>query len=99
MMYELAQEFGVNWEVIEKAMQADPFIANRYAKPVHKSGRGAGGHCFIKDFAALSKLYKQKVGHVHGVATLAAMEKKNISLLKESQKDLDLLKGVYGNKI
>jgi nucleotide sugar dehydrogenase len=96
LIYELAQKLNVDWTVIEKALQADPFIANRYAKPVHKSGRGAGGHCFIKDFAALSALYEQKVGDARGVAALMALEKKNISLLEESGKDLDLLRGVYG---
>ena len=99
LMYELAQKSGANWASIEQAMRADPYIANRYAKPVHKTGRGAGGHCFIKDFAALRGLYAQKVGDIPGTAALAAFEQKNISLLKESGKDLDLLQGVYGESI
>lgn len=99
LMYELARKFNTDWSTIEKALQADPFIANRYAKPVHKTGRGAGGHCFIKDFAALRGLYGVEVGDPQGVAALVSFEKKNIALLKESGKDIDLLQGVYGPDI
>ena len=99
LMYELAQKSGVAWAPIEEALQADPYIASRYAKPIHKTGRGAGGHCFIKDFAALRGLYEHMVGDSLGVAAFAAIEKKNIALLKESNKDIDLLKGVYGDNI
>ena len=99
LMYELVQKSGANWAPIEQAMQADPYIANRYAKPVHKTGRGAGGHCFIKDFATLRSVYEKQVGDAAGVAALSALEAKNIALLKESGKDLDLLQGVYGESI
>ncbi|MBI2410250.1 hypothetical protein HYV30_04435 [Candidatus Kaiserbacteria bacterium] len=96
LMYDLAQKFGVNWAPIEAALSKDPFIASRYAKPVHKTGRGAGGHCFIKDFAALRRLYEERVGDSAGIAALSAFEEKNRVLLKASGKDLDLLEGVYG---
>ena len=97
LMYELSAKFGVNWAPIQEALQADPFIAHRYAKPIHKTGRGAGGHCFIKDFAALRGLYESRVGDPVGVEAFKAIEKKNIALLKGSGKDLDLLQGVYGD--
>jgi len=96
LMYELAEKSSVSWEPVERALQADPYIAHRYAKPVHKSGRGAGGHCFIKDFAALRGLYEKEVGDPAGIDIFSALEKKNIALLKNSGKDLDLLAGVYG---
>lgn len=65
-----------------------------------KGGRGAGGHCFIKDFAAFRQLYKESFPKDReGVAVLEALERKNIKLLKSSQKDLDLLRGVYGKTI
>jgi len=99
LMYELAQKSGVNWAPIQEALQADPYIAHRYAKPIHKTGRGAGGHCFIKDFAALRGLYTEKVGDALGIEAFKAIEKKNIALLKGSGKDLDLLKGVYGENV
>lgn len=98
-IYDVAAKLGADWSVVQKALEADPYISNRYARPVHKSGRGAGGGCFIKDFAAFSELYRKQVGDEAGVQFLAAMEKKNIDLLKRSGKDIDLLRGVYGEDI
>lgn len=71
-----------------------------HIEPVHKGGRGAGGHCFIKDFAAFSRLYRETFPEdVKGIRMLEALEEKNIDLLTKSGKDLDLLKGVYGDRI
>ncbi|MEA1962811.1 MAG: hypothetical protein U9M94_01070 [Patescibacteria group bacterium] len=61
--------------------------------------RGAGGHCFIKDYAAFIEMYEKYVGDEAGLNALRAIEKKNIDLLLKSEKDLDLLKGVYGEEI
>ena len=61
--------------------------------------RGAGGHCFIKDYAALVEMYKKHVGDELGVKALEALAQKNIDLLLSSNKDLDLLKGVYGDNV
>src|SRR3989338_8676337 len=66
--------------------------------PVHKGGRGAGGHCFIKDLAAFTQLYKEIAGDQEGLEVLASVKNKNIDLLISSKKDLDLLAGVYGEK-
>ncbi|PIR12676.1 hypothetical protein COV49_04610 [Candidatus Falkowbacteria bacterium CG11_big_fil_rev_8_21_14_0_20_39_10] len=63
------------------------------------SGRGAGGHCFIKDFAAFREMYEKTVGDAKGLALLKAIEDKNIDLLISTGKDLDLLAGVYGEEI
>ncbi|KKR31610.1 MAG: UDP-glucose/GDP-mannose dehydrogenase dimerization, partial [Parcubacteria group bacterium GW2011_GWF2_39_8b] len=71
----------------------------RYASPIHKSGRGAGGHCFIKDFAAFKKMYQSLTLDQKGISVLKAIEDKNIDLLLSSHKDLDLLSGVYGDDI
>jgi nucleotide sugar dehydrogenase len=98
MMYDLAKKLGANWAPVEKALGADIYISNRYSKPVHKSGRGAGGHCFIKDFAALRGLYEKAVGDPAGVAAFSAVEEKNVELLAASGKDADLLAGVYGKR-
>jgi len=62
-------------------------------------GRGAGGHCFIKDFAAFTAMYEETVGDEMGKLLLHHMQKKNNDLLKKSNKDLDLLKGVHGETI
>ena len=63
-----------------------------------EGGRGAGGHCFIKDFAAFREMYEKTVGDTYGLSLLKAMEEKNIDLLVKSNKDLELLKGVYGEE-
>ncbi|MCK4540252.1 hypothetical protein KAU09_03815 [Candidatus Parcubacteria bacterium] len=64
-----------------------------------EGGRGAGGHCFIKDYAAFVEMYEKYVGDEVGLNALKAIEKKNIDLLLKSGKDLNLLKGVYGDGI
>ncbi|MBP9760299.1 MAG: hypothetical protein KBD24_02925 [Candidatus Pacebacteria bacterium] len=96
MLYDLAQSIGADWSRIQSAMEADPYIPSRYARPIHKSGRGAGGHCFIKDFSALTTVFEEKVGGDKAMAILRALEEKNNELLRDSGKDLDLLEGVYG---
>jgi UDPglucose 6-dehydrogenase len=98
-MYDLAKRLRADWTPIEEALRKDPFISHYYIRPIHKTGRGAGGHCFIKDFAALRGLYGKMVNDPVGLAALIALEKKNIALLKKSGKDKDLLRGVYGKSI
>jgi UDP-glucose 6-dehydrogenase len=66
---------------------------------MHSSGRGAGGHCFIKDFEALLQHYAETAHDELGLAALKALRHKNNRLLVESSKDLDLLRSVYGDKI
>ncbi len=100
LMYDLAQKFGANWDVINRAVQADPLISKRYSNPLHKSGRGAGGGCFIKDVAALSRHFKKHLAHdTLAQKVFEAMEAKNIELLTRTNKDLDLLEGVYGSRV
>jgi len=69
-----------------------------HLEPRHKSGRGAGGHCFIKDFAAFRELYEKMIGDELGMEVIKALEEKNIELLRSTGKDLDLLEGVYGKR-
>ncbi|RJQ34459.1 hypothetical protein C4568_02265 [Candidatus Parcubacteria bacterium] len=100
LMYDLAEKFGANWDVINRAVQADPLISKRYSNPVHKSGRGAGGGCFIKDMAALRGHFKKHLPKDKmALNVLSAMEAKNIELLTSTDKDLDLLEGVYGKGV
>lgn len=96
VFHDLAEKVGAQWEPILKALRADPNIPSRFANPVHKSGRGAGGHCLIKDMAALRDFHERIVSDPLGAAFLRAAEAKNKQLLIDSQKDLDLLRGVYG---
>ncbi len=105
MLYDLAEKMGCNWQVIAEALSHDSRIGKSHLNPVHKSGtgnqagRGAGGNCFIKDFSTFKKLYSEEVGDEKGEELLKALEDKNINLLLQSNKDLALLKGVYGDKL
>ena len=96
LIYDMAQYQRSRWEPIQKAIEADPLVCNRYANPIHKSGRGAGGACFIKDMAAFARLYEKTVRRPEGLAFLKAAQKNNIALLTETGKDLHLLADVYG---
>lgn len=99
LIYNLTQKLGCDWEVVRDAMVADPRIGSSHMNPVHSGGRGAGGHCFIKDFAAMKSFYEKNITDDFGLDVLKAIEKKNIALLEESHKDAGLLEGVYGKKI
>lgn len=99
LMYDLARQLDVDWEPLRQAMAADPDCGPTYLNPVHKSGRGAGGACFIKDFEALSRLYRQVVDDKLGAAVLDSLTAKNIELLLRSEKDLELLRGVHGDDV
>lgn len=96
LFYDLASKTGADWDVIRAAMAADPDCGPTYLNPLHKSGRGAGGACFIKDFEALSRLYKALVGDDNGQDVFDALTAKNLELLLGTNKDLDLLRGVHG---
>ncbi len=100
MIYDLSRKLGCNWKTIHKAIIADPFMSHKYAQPIHKSGRGAGGHCFIKDFEAFHRLYEKLFSNdKSGSAIFRENIKKNIELLTRTKKDLGLLRGVYGDDI
>jgi UDPglucose 6-dehydrogenase len=98
LMYDLARAIGGDWRAVERAIKFDPFIPNRYASPVHHGGRGAGGHCFIKDIEALFRFYRGMVGDTNGTAFLEKMIKKNIELLTVSGKSTEILREVYGRR-
>jgi UDPglucose 6-dehydrogenase len=97
MAYDLAEKIGADWGTVSEVFSNDPRIGKSHLNPVHQSGRGAGGHCFIKDYEALLRYYAQEVGDEKGMAVFKAIKEKNIDLLKKSGKDLDLLGGVYGD--
>lgn len=106
-LYNTAQAVGADYEVVADAMTADGRIGNSHMRVVDTSGhpgsvagRGAGGHCFPKDWAAFRKLYERVVSDdVLGNEFLKSVEEKNKELLVSSGKDLDLLTGIYGDEI
>ncbi len=103
LMFDLADATGADYELVRKAIAADPRIGASHLQVMHdsghkgaKQGRGAGGVCFIKDVAALTELYEKSVKDAWGAKFLHSAIEKNIDLLVKSNKDLDLLEGVHG---
>ncbi len=97
MLYELAQAHGVEWQPIKEFILNNPWYPSKYLDPVHKDGRGAGGSCFIKDFATFREVYERDIpDDQKGIALLRAFEAKNNELLRNSSKDLGHLFGIYG---
>lgn len=97
LLYDLVDATGGDWQKIKDAFINDPRIGKSHTEPIHQTGRGAGGHCFIKDFEAFRQLYNDHVADETGGDVLRALAYKNIQLLAESGKDIDLLTGVYGD--
>jgi UDP-glucose 6-dehydrogenase len=99
LLYEVAEKSAVDWGDVKTMMDSDIMMSPYYNSPIHKSGRGAGGHCFIKDMAAFRHLYEKMVPEdVLGVEVFKILEKKNVSLLKATNKDQELVEGVYGKE-
>jgi len=98
ILYDLSRNLGCRWEILREIMASDPWFGSMHIDPVHKSGRGAGGECFIKDLAALRRFYQEKVRDISADEVFKSMENKNIDLLLKSNKDLNLLRGVYGEE-
>lgn len=106
MVFDIAESADIDYEIVRKALAADPRIGPSHLAVVHdsghkgaKSGRGAGGVCFIKDIQALSAFYKKHARSSAGSAFFDAAIRKNNDLLIRSKKDLDLLVGVYGKRV
>lgn len=99
LLYDIAHRHDMDWDMLQASFRADPMISShRYLNPVDKKGRGAGGHCFIKDFEAFTRFFGEKMPDKTGLKILEAIRDKNVELLLSSKKDLDLLKGVYGKR-
>lgn len=100
MLFDVAKATGASWDVLKDAIPKDPRIGTSHMSPVDEDGkRGAGGHCFIKDFKAFNEFYGSLISEKVDKTLLDALEQKNIDLLLSSKKDLDLLKGIYGDDI
>lgn len=105
LIYDLALTAGASYDIVASAMAHDERIGSSHMKVVDPSshpgalaGRGAGGHCFPKDLAALREVYETMVvSDDVGVQLLRALEEKNCSLLRDSEKDRSLLEGIYGH--
>lgn len=98
LIYDLCEKISCDYNVVKEAMIGDPMISNFHLDPLHKTGRGAGGDCLIKDFAALRSFYEKIIKDDLGIEMLKAIEKRNIKLLRDSKKDLNLVNSVYGRE-
>ena len=105
MLYDLSDRLGASYEEVREALSADPRIGPSHLSPIdasghtEKAGRGAGGDCFIKDTEAFRRLYGETVGDAAGAELLLSLIRKNNVLLTESEKDLEILRGVYGDTL
>jgi UDPglucose 6-dehydrogenase len=105
LFYDLAETQDIDWATVRQGMVADERIGETHLKPIHhsqpgkKPARGAGGDCFIKDFSAIKQLFADTLEDERAEKILAALEDKNIELLCNSNKDIDLLKEVYGDDV
>ncbi len=99
LLYDLAHAHGVKWESVKEAILHNPWFPEKYLDPIHKDGRGAGGSCFIKDFAAMVESYVERLpDDTEGIALLDAIVRKNNKMLRDTGKSLQVLREVYGDE-
>ena len=104
ILADLAHGLGADYDSIKDVLAADPRIGPSHLSVVSASGhsdtmgRGAGGHCFIKDLEAFRRLHEDVLKDAAGNALLDAVVRKNNELLIASGKDVDLVQGVYGRE-
>lgn len=96
LFYDLAKIHGINFENIIEMNKANPMIAPYHLDIYHKNGRGAGNHCLPKDFEAFIEMYNGL--DEKGKNLLISAREYNNQLLKNSNKDLDILEGIYGKQ-
>ena len=106
-IFNLAQANKIDYDKVVEMVGYDSRIGHSHFKIKHqgrgkKAGRGAGGHCFIKDFSALVEMYKdcnfKNRQNKLAQEFLESAVVLNNNLLFESKKDIDLLFSVYGKK-
>jgi len=97
--HDFAKSAGANWDEVRGIAARDSRIGTGHTNVAYEGGRGAGGHCFIKDFEAFMEYYTANVKDVTGIKALEGLRAKNNDLLLSTKKDLDLLRGVYGDAI
>jgi UDPglucose 6-dehydrogenase len=100
-LYDLCKAKGIDYQTVIEAMRHDPRIGDSHLEAEHSGGRGAGGHCFIKDLAAYvddyAETFADRDGHyAAAIDLLRTVEEMNRRLLTETGKSLDIMEQVYG---
>lgn len=105
VVYNLAKRKKVDYDVVADIVGYDSRIGhshltvNHSSGHVEKKGRGAGGHCFIKDMSAFVEMFREEplVSKEDKLALefLNQTVKLNNQLLLDTGKDLNLLRGTY----
>jgi UDPglucose 6-dehydrogenase len=54
-IYDICQINGADYNTIKEMLYAHWWGTHHHLKPIHKGGRGGGGHCFPKDVKAFAK--------------------------------------------
>ena len=96
MLFNLSEKFNVDFDIVKQAMANDPRIGFTHLDTIHKGGRGAGGHCFIKDFRCFREMLDEQKDLIADTDVARYIEMYNLFLLGKSSKDRDLVEGVYG---
>ena len=96
ILHDLARCLGCDYARVRDMVAADARIGPSHLQIADDGERGAGGHCFIKDFEAFIGLYGKATDDPMGLLALETWRDKNVQLLRGSGKNLDLLRGVYG---
>ncbi len=97
-IYDLCQAVGADYDTVREAVGYDQRITASHLDVRQADGRGAGGHCFIKDLAVFSQFYASTLpGDESGKAVFRSLEAKNKDLLILTKKDINILKDVYGS--
>ena len=95
-IYDACQALGADYTTVKEAVAHDPRIGNSHMDVEFEKGRGAGGHCFIKDLAALRELHGRSETNEEARLLLEALERYNKYLLRSTGKSIQQLNDVYG---
>jgi len=96
--YDLGEELDCDWGILKDIMAHDEWIGEVHTSPVHKGGRGCGGHCLVKDFESFSNIHNNVAGNDFADNFLDAVTRYNNYLLQSTKKDLATLHEVHGIK-
>ena len=97
LFYDVAKHNKLDFDTMKEMLSADKRIGRTHLDVIHQGGRGAGGDCFIKDFATMREMYHDiDDAEIDGMDLLSFAEEYNKMLLRKSGKDSKLAKGVWG---